>query len=183
MQAEGMFLSLTRSASMQATADPIAVNVDAKLSNQRFPPPQDAANDSLKAFPSAQPESGAGYDQPLRPVRTMLPAGSGPLPTPHAVPHQSPPKQSSRPPAVATASYGNSGSSSSSSSDGGAAEAHRALSEVSYSHVTPYVGTTAESSSHSIDASSPLISGSGVAGSPGRGRRPWPVARNVQDQV
>ena len=171
--------------STQALADPIAVTADSKVSGQRFPPsPDAAAKDSLKAFPSAQREAGAGYDQPPRPVRTMLPAGSGPLPTPHAVPHQSPPKQSSRPPAMARASFGNSGSSSSSSSsDGGAAEASRVLSEVSYSHVTPYVGATGESSSHSIDASSPLISGGGAAGSPVRVRRPRPVARNVQDQV
>ena len=179
-------ISLTHSSIAQALADPVAVAVDAKISAQRASVHRSSPDDSLKAIsPTVQPQ--AGPDQPLlRPVRTLLPAGSGPLPTPHAVPHQSPLKQYSRPPAVAQASSGNSGRSSSSSSfDEEVAAASHGSSEVSYSHVTPYVGAATEGSSNSVSASSPLISGGGggATSATGRGRRPRSVQRNAQDQV
>ena len=142
------------------------MTADAKISAQRTQRQTTAADGSSQPFP-------------LRPVRTMLPAGSGPLPTPHAVPHQSPPKQTSIPPRASSES------SSSSSSCAGGPKASSGSSGVSYSHVTPYVSTAEEDSSTAASTASPLISDGGGApiagGSPGQGRRP--VQRQAQDQV
>ncbi|KAL3150345.1 hypothetical protein ABBQ32_000189 [Trebouxia sp. C0010 RCD-2024] len=132
--------------------DRIAVTADAKTSAQRRQSHNEAADDSLKAFtPTAQLPTSADSNPPfppLQPVRTLLPAASGPLPTPHAVPHQSPPALSSWAP---KASF------SSSSSGAGTSEAASMTSEVSYSHVTPYMDTAAQDSSNAASTASPLI--------------------------
>ena len=154
---------------MQSLTDAVALTADAKISAQKWQRHTTAADDSNQPLP-------------LRPVRTLLPAGSGPLPTPHAVPHQSPPRQSSGGPRAS------SGGSSSSSSDAGAPEASSASSAVSYSHVTPYVATAAEdSSSTAAGAARPLVGGRGggppASGSPREGRPSPPVQRRTSDQV
>lgn len=154
---------------MQNLTGAIALTADSKISAQKWQRHTTAAD-------------GSNQPLPLRPVRTLLPAGSGPLPTPHAVPHQSPPMQSSGGPRVS------SGGSSSSSSDAGAPEASSGSSAVSYSHVIPYVAKAAEdSSSTAAGAARPLIGGGGggppASGSPRQGRRSGPVQRRTSDQV
>ena len=155
---------------MQNLTGAVALSADTKISAQKWQRHTTAAD-------------GSNQPLPLRPVRTLLPAGSEPLPTPHAVPHQSPPMQSSG------GLRASSGGSSSSSSDAGAPEASSGSSAVSYSHVTPYVATAAEDSSSSIAAgtASPLVAGGGggppASGSPRQGMRPGPVQRRTSDQV
>ena len=183
----------------------MSITADAKISAQRSADEASAANDSVKAFsPSAQlPGSprGTGVDprqaERLRPVRTLMPAttGGGPLPTPvdpyppHAVPNQSPPAQ----PAVMTAagltgSGGSSSSSGSSSAELGSSDGSSgSSSEVSYSHVTPYVEPAGNegSSSGPATVSTPLVGGGGGAGLPqtSRVRQARPAQRHGQDQV
>ena len=154
---------------MQSVKDAVALTADSKISAQKWQRHTTAVDGSIQPLP-------------LRPVRTLLPAGSGPLPTPHAVPHQSPPMQSSGGPRAS------SGGSSSSSSDAEPPEASSGSSAVSYSHVTPYVATAAEDSSSTADgAARPLIGavggGSPASSSPRQGRRPGPVQRRTSDQV
>lgn len=146
--------------------DAVALTADTKISAQKWQRHTTGVD-------------GSNQPLPLRPVKTLLPAGSEPLPTPHAVPHQSPPMQSSGGPRAS------SGGSSSSSSDAGAPEASSGSSAVSYSHVTPYVTTAAEASSST--AAWPLMGGGDggppASGSPRQGRRPGPVQRRTSDQV
>lgn len=154
---------------MQNLPEGVALTADAKIGAQRWQRHTTAADGSTPPLP-------------LHPVRTLLPVGSGPLPTPHAVPHQSPPMQSSRGPRAS------SGSSSSSSSDAGAPEASSGSSAVSYSHVTPYVATVAEdSSSTAAGVATPLMGDGGAAppasSSPRQSRRSGPVPRRTPDQV
>ena len=157
---------------MQSLTDAVALTADSKISAQKWQRHTTAAD-------------GSNQPLPLRPVRTLLPAGSGPLPTPHAVPHQSPPMQSSGGPVASL------GGSSSSSSDAGAPEASSGSSAVSYSHVTPYVATAAEDSSSTVAgaAARPLMGGGGgdggpsASGSPREGRPSRPVQRRTSDQV
>jgi len=175
----------------------VSLTADAKINAQRSAAEAETANDTVKAFsPSAQSAvlpQGPGADsrqpQPLRPVRTLMPAsaGSGPLPTPHAVPSQSPPAHTGIAAADLTAS-GRSSSSSSSSSAAGSRSADGSsgsVSEVSYSHVTPYVEPTGNDDAGLAIASSPLIGGGSGAGLPqtGRPRQPRPVQRRGLDQV
>lgn len=184
---------------LQGYGNEVSIAADAKISAQRSADDASAANDSVKAFsPSAQlpdPPRGTGVDprqaERLRPVRTLMPAttGSGPLPTPHAVPNQSPPAQ----PAVMTAagltaSGGSSSSSGSSSAELGLSDGSSgSSSEVSYSHVTPYVEPAGNegSSSGPATASTPLVGGGGGAGLPltSRARQTRPAQRRGQDQV
>ena len=138
---------------MQTLTDRIAVTADAKVNTQR--PNTEAADQSLKAYtPSAKPST-AGDSKPpfppLQPVRTLLPAASSPLPTPHAVPHQSPPALSNQ---VPRASF-------SGSSDAGGTEAASMASEVSYSHVTPYMDTSVQDSNTASTASPLMTDGGG----------------------
>ena len=152
---------------MQNLPEGVALTADAKIGAQRWQRHTTAADGSTPPLP-------------LRPVRTLLPAGSGPLPTPHAVPHQSPPMQSSRGPGAS------SGGSSSSSSDAAAPEASSGSSAVSYSHVTPYVATAVEDSSSTAAAARPLITDGGApppSASPRQGKRSGPVPRRTPDQV
>ena len=182
---------------MQGNASEVSLTADAKINAQRSAAEADSANDTVKAFsPSAQPAvlpqrlgADSRQPQPVRPVRTLMPAsaGSGPLPTPHAVPHQSPPAHTGIAAAGLTAS-GRSSSSSSSSSAVGSVSADGSsgsVSEVSYSHVTPYVEPTGNDDTGLAIASSPLIEGGGGAGLPqtGRPRQPRPVQRRGLDQV
>lgn len=152
---------------MQNLPEGVALTADAKIGAQRWQRHTTAADGSTPPLP-------------LRPVRTLLPAGSGPLPTPHAVPHQSPPVQPSRGPRAS------SGGSSSSSSDAGAPEASSGSSAVSYSHVTPYVATAVEDSS-STAATRPLMTDGGGAppasASPRQGRRSGSGPRRTPDQL
>lgn len=148
---------------MQGYGNEVLLTADAKISAQRSAAATDAADDSVKAFsPTAQPIGASPRQpQPLRPVRTVMPVsvGSGPLPTPHAVPHQSPPAQLTAVAAGVTAS-GSSSSSSGSSSAGALNRLSQDSSEVSYTHLTPYVGPVTVSDEGS---SGPLISGGNPA--------------------
>lgn len=184
---------------LQGYGNEVSITADAKISAQRSADEASAANDSVKAFsPSAQlPGStrGIGVDprqaERLRPVRTLMPAttGSGPLPTPHGVPNQSPPAQ----PAVMTAagltgSGGSSSSSGSSSAELGSSDGSSgSSSEVSYSHVTPYVEPAGNegSSSGPATVSTPLVGGGGGAGLPqtSRVRQARPAQRRGQDPM
>lgn len=155
---------------MQNLPEGVALTADAKIGAQKWQRHTTAADGSYPPLP-------------LRPVKTLLPVGSGPLPTPHAVPHQSPPMQSSRGPGASSG-----GSSSSSSSDAGAPEASSGSSAVSYSHVTPYVATAVEdSSSTAAGVATPLMGDGGEAplasSSPRQGRRSGAAPRRTPDQV
>ena len=85
---------------MQSGSNTVVLTADGKINAQRVYD-RDSTQDQVKAFtPVDQPlrnqyaakdASGQNMDS-IRPVRTAMPSvGSGPLPTPHAVPHQSPP--------------------------------------------------------------------------------------------
>ena len=97
-------------ADLQTGSNSVILTAEGKISAQRAQE-QDNTGDQVKAFtpvdhpftPVDKPlrdqyavRNAQGRDS-LRPVRTILPsAGSGPLPTPHAVPHQSPPVQTAQ---------------------------------------------------------------------------------------
>ena len=181
----------------QGYANEVSLTADAKINAQRSAAEADTANDTVKAF-SPSPQSavlsqGPGADsrqpQPLRPVRTLMPAsaGSGPLPTPHGVPNQSPPAHTGIAAGDLTASRRSPSSSSSSSAAGSRSAdiSSGSVSEVSYSHVTPYVETAGNDDGGVAIASSPLIGGGSGAGLPqtGRPRQPRPVQRRGLDQV
>ena len=181
----------------QGYANEVSLTADAKINAQRSAAEADTANDTVRAF-SPSPQSaflsqGPGADsrqpQPLRPVRTLMPAsaGSGPLPTPHGVPNQSPPAHTGIAAGDLTASRRSPSSSSSSSAAGSrsADSSSGSVSEVSYSHVTPYVETAGNDDAGVAIASSPLIGGGSGAGLPqtGRPRQPRPVQRRGLDQV
>lgn len=99
---------------MQTGGKTVVLTADGKTKAQRAFS-QDNTDDQVKAFtPVDQPlrdqyaareASGQARDS-LRPVRTIMPAGSGPLPTPHAVPHQSPPAQTAQANAVVSNMHG-----------------------------------------------------------------------------
>ncbi|DBB12995.1 TPA: hypothetical protein ACH3X3_005736 [Trebouxia sp. C0006] len=193
----GLHSKLRPASGSQGYSNEVSLTADAKINDQRSAAEADTASDTVKAFsPSAQSAvlpQGPGADsrqpQPLRPVRTLMPAsaGSGPLPTPHAVPNQSPPAHTGIAAADLTAS-GRASSSSSSSSAAGSGSADGSfgsVSEVSYSHVTPYVESTGNDDAGLGIASSPLIGGGRGAGLPqtGRPRQPRPVQRRGLDQV
>lgn len=86
---------------VQSGNNTVVLNADGKISAQRG---SDNSDDQLKAFnstlPLRQQYANAVRDQPdqaradMRPLRTAMPsASSGSLPTPHAIPHQTPPAQ------------------------------------------------------------------------------------------
>lgn len=170
---------------MQGYGNDISLTADAKISAQRSLGEIAATDDSVKAFsPTRQPNewlAGTGADprQPqLPPITTMVvpvSAGSGLLPTPHAVPHQTPP---------AAAVAAPNGSASSSSGMSGSSDGSSESSEVSYTHVTPIVGHVSDEGSDSdspdgaATASSLLVS-SGTVGLPetGRPRQSQPAQR------
>ena len=176
---------LSTACAVQGYGNDISLTADAKISAQRSLGEIAATDDSVKAFsPTRQPNewlAGTGADpgQPqLPPITTMVvpvSAGSGLLPTPHAVPHQTPPAA-----AVAVPN----GSASSSSGMSGSSDGSSESSEVSYTHVTPIVGHVSDEGSDSdspdgaATASSLLVS-SGTVGLPetGRPRQSQPAQR------
>lgn len=93
---------------MQTGSNTVILTADGKI-NAQCAHDQDSTKDQVKAFllvnqPLRDQYAAAARDasnqngESLCPVRTLMPsAGSGPLPTPHAVPHQSPPAQMAQP--------------------------------------------------------------------------------------